>query len=114
MTRRRLAQEPRLLKVGDPISAKWLNAVASRATTRAERAQSEQREKPAGEDGENSAASLTLTEIPGTAIWGATHRIEDASDPNVYIEYRNKIEILMLGSDDGLYVFRFFDETPPP
>lgn len=103
----------RLLKRGEVITAEYLNDIAAKADRNARTLDEITTEVPEGEDGAGTEPPAILTELPGTAVFGAPHRIEDASDPTVYIEIRNKIEIYLV-DQNGNSVTLMLEDTAPP
>lgn len=113
MTRRVVGAQTRLLRRGEKITADWLNQVAAQADANAKKLDAIRTQEPVGQDGDGTNPGVTWTEVAGTAVFGDPIRIEDASDPTIYVEIRNKIQVTMTDSDGNTYVLNFEDTAQP-
>ena len=101
------------LRKGDVIRADWLNDLSGESSRNARILDQIELQEPEGQDDDGTQIPVVLTEIAGTAVFGAVQRIEDASDPNVYIEVRNKIQISATDENGTAWTINLEDITQP-
>ena len=83
MTKRIPGAKFEIINRGDTITARYLNKVSESAASSARALSEISTEVPQGEDGDGSAADGTFIEVARTTT---TVRIEDQSDPNVFVD----------------------------
>lgn len=107
MTRRTVGAQLVLLSRGDRITANWLNDVAAATARNARKIEDITTEVPEGEDGDGAAVGQIFTE---TARTTSTVRIEDASDPSVYVDIE-RIETIDFQDGSGNTLRLVFSNT---
>jgi len=109
MTRRAVGGNITLIRRGESIRADWLNEVASTTQRNARKIEDITTEVPEGEDGEGAAEGTeTYTE---TSRVTSTVRIEDASDPTVFVDIERMDSVTLQGDKGGILVLNF--NNPP-
>lgn len=98
-----------LLSRGGVIRADWLNDVASIAARNAQRLDAIETEVPEGEDGDSAAVDTVFTE---TSRVTSTVRIEDASDPTVYVDIERIDQIDFEDAASGDTLRLVFNNAP--
>jgi len=96
MTRRVLGAQIPLIQPRERITANWLNSVAAAAERVPIPAQTEETQEPEGEDGEGTTDDRIYTEQSRVT---STVRIEDDTDPTVYVDIERIDEITF--TEDG-------------
>ena len=112
MTRRVLGAELRLIRPRERITADWLNDVAATAERKAKQPNEETTQEPEGEDGDGAAVASNYTE-DNTRRVETTIRIEDQSDPSVYVEYERIDEIVFINDADASDEMKLVLVYPP-
>jgi hypothetical protein len=100
MTRRVLGGTLRQIRRRDPITADYLNELAALADRNSRKLDDISTEAPIGEDGESGTGTEVWNELSQFTIT-ETVRIEDDTDPTIYVDVRRVLLITLESEDSG-------------